>query len=76
MEWGSAQVSLSGLMTEPRLHLPCSHVGDTGAASGALGVCLAAQGLRGRWSSTPGSLVVSRSERGEVGSVLLHAVNT
>ncbi|PTL83415.1 hypothetical protein DAT35_15695 [Vitiosangium sp. GDMCC 1.1324] len=73
LEWGSARVSLSDLLAEPRMHLPCAAVGDTGAASGALGVCLAAQDLRGRWARTGQSVVLSRSERGAVGSILLQA---
>ncbi|MFP2928404.1 hypothetical protein ACLESO_25060 [Pyxidicoccus sp. 3LG] len=75
LEWGSARVTLSDILAEPRLHLPCTQVGDTGAASGALGVCLAAQDLRGHWTRTQRALVLSRSERGEVGSVLLKSVD-
>lgn len=75
MEWGSALVGLSDVLAEPRLHLPCIQVGDTGAASGALGLCLAAQDLSGQWTRTSRALVVSRSEQGEVGGVLLQSAH-
>ncbi|MFL5348293.1 MAG: hypothetical protein ACJ8AT_26155, partial [Hyalangium sp.] len=71
MEWGSALVRLAGRVAEPRLHLPCVSVGDVGAASGALGACLAVHELSRGHARTPHALVVSSSEGGEVGCLSL-----
>lgn len=73
MEWGSALVRLAGRVAEPRLHLPCVSVGDVGAASGALGACLAVHELSRGHARTNHALVVSSSESGEVGCLSLQA---
>jgi 3-oxoacyl-[acyl-carrier-protein] synthase I len=73
MEWGSALVRLAGRVSEPRLHLPCVSVGDVGAASGALGACLAVHELSRGHTRTKQALVVSSSDGGEVGCLSLQA---
>lgn len=72
-EWGGAVVRLHPRLAVRKLHLPCSQVGDTGAASGALGVCMAAQGMERPGPPLP-ALVISSSARGDVGCVCLHPV--
>ena len=73
-EWGGALVRLEQRLGRSLLHLPCGSVGDVGAASGALGVCLAShamasrQGLRGR------ALVLSSDVEGAVGGIYLQDV--
>jgi 3-oxoacyl-[acyl-carrier-protein] synthase-1 len=76
MEWGSALVRLAGRVSEPRLHLPCVSVGDVGAASGALGACLAVHELSRGHARTPHALVVSSSEAGAVGCLSLQAASS
>ncbi len=73
MEWGSALVRLAGRVAEPRLHLPCVSVGDVGAASGALGICLAVHELSRGHTRLKQALVVSSSDGGEVGCLSLQA---
>ena len=72
-EWGSALARLADRVGDVRLHLPCASVGDTGAASGALGVCLATHALSCRHTRLASALVVSSGERGAVGSIALRA---
>jgi 3-oxoacyl-[acyl-carrier-protein] synthase-1 len=71
-EWGTARVRLKDVVGEPAVHLPCASVGDVGAASGALGVCLAAHALSRGHTRTGHVLVVSSSHWGNVGCVSLH----
>ncbi|NMO14691.1 hypothetical protein HPC49_20020 [Pyxidicoccus fallax] len=72
-EWGCARVRLTDLLGEPELRYPCTYVGDTGAASGAVGVCLALHALTRGFAARGEALVLSSSEQGEVGSILLGA---
>lgn len=73
-EWGRARVRLEQRLQASRLHLPCTSVGDVGAASGALGVCLALH-ARDPFQDTEGlSLVLSSSDQGEVGCMVLQPV--
>jgi 3-oxoacyl-[acyl-carrier-protein] synthase-1 len=71
--WGSTLVRLRPSLAEPHVHLAASAVGDTGAASGALGLCLASYGLTWGHARTRHSLVVSCSEDGAVGCVAVQA---
>jgi 3-oxoacyl-[acyl-carrier-protein] synthase-1 len=70
-QWGAALVRLGQRLMEVRIHVPCVSVGDIGAASGALSVCLALQSFRRRWARRSHSLVVSASDTGEIGCVLV-----
>jgi len=64
-------VRLGQRLMEVRVHVPGVSVGDIGAASGALGVCLALQSFRRRWARRSHSLVVSASDTGEVACVVV-----
>ncbi|RKH55507.1 hypothetical protein D7V93_22715 [Corallococcus llansteffanensis] len=70
-EWGSAVVRLSEQLGSPRLHLPCVSVGDVGAASGALGLCLATHTLQRGHTRQGSALVLSSSVEGDVGCMVL-----
>ncbi|WP_426756609.1 hypothetical protein [Myxococcus sp. Y35] len=72
-EWGTALVRLSEALDAPNVHLPCVSVGDIGAASGALGVCLSVHAFSRGHSRTGQALVVSSSPWGTVGCLRLHA---
>jgi 3-oxoacyl-[acyl-carrier-protein] synthase I len=72
---GFARVRLGKHLADPKIHLPCTAVGDTGAASGALGVCLALHSLVRGCSRTGYALILSSSEDGKVGCVSLQAVS-
>ena len=72
VQWGTAQVHLAGRLASARSHFPASSVGDTGAASGALGICFAIH-LLNRAERGPRCLVSSSSEEGGVGCVALRA---
>jgi 3-oxoacyl-[acyl-carrier-protein] synthase-1 len=67
LAWGHALVRLHDKLGAIRVHTPAGSVGDVGAASGALGVCLAIESQRRRWASSPLSLVVSTSSTGQAG---------
>jgi 3-oxoacyl-[acyl-carrier-protein] synthase-1 len=74
-EWGYAQVRLSNwLRADHRLHLPATSVGDTGAASGAVGICSAVHAFRRRCAKTETAIVLSSSDRGDVGCVVVGAM--
>jgi 3-oxoacyl-[acyl-carrier-protein] synthase-1 len=70
-EWGTVIVRLIDRLESPRLHMPCVSTGDTGAASGALGMCLAIHLLSRGHSRTGRVLVTSSSASGETGCVAL-----
>ncbi len=72
-EWGTALVRVGEELHAPNVHLPCVSVGDVGAASGALGVCLAVHGFVRGHSRTGQALVVSSSPWGTVGCLRLHS---
>ncbi|MBZ4422589.1 hypothetical protein [Myxococcus sp. RHSTA-1-4] len=74
-EWGRARVRLGQRLEEPQLHLPCNSVGDVGAASGALGVCLALHARDPFRDPEAPSLVLSSSDLGEVGCMVLQPVH-
>ena len=70
-EWGCVRTRLATRLGAARLHLPVTCVGDVGAASGALGVCLAAHDLLRGHDRQAHALVISSSEHGEVGCMSL-----
>ncbi|MCY1080164.1 hypothetical protein [Archangium lansingense] len=71
-EWGNARVRIA-----PRLDgalkwvLPAASIGDVGAASGAVGLCVAIRSLVRRYATGRRVLVVSSSEWGDVGAILV-----
>jgi len=71
--WGHAQVHLSRAIDFDRCRtfLPAESLGETGAASGAIGVGLALYNLE--QDRTGSALVISLSENGAVSAVRLHA---
>ncbi|WP_164014629.1 hypothetical protein [Pyxidicoccus trucidator] len=72
-EWGTALIRLGEHLDAPNVHLPCVSVGDVGAASGALGVCLSVHAFARGQSRTGQALVVSSSPWGTVGCLRLHS---
>lgn len=71
-EWGHALLRLRPYLGEGlHLMLPATSVGDTGAASGAVNVCVATRALVRGYARAEHILVVSSSERGQVGAVCL-----
>jgi len=73
-EWGHARVRLSDIIGDrTRTILPCSSVGDIGAASSLLGVGIAARSFARGYASGSRALVSSSSEHGDVGAILVRA---
>ncbi len=74
-EWGMAQIRLNPRLREPSVQLTAVTVGDTGAASGALGACLAIHDLTRNHNRSGQALVVSSSHWGNVGCFALHSAD-
>jgi 3-oxoacyl-[acyl-carrier-protein] synthase-1 len=74
-EWGMLLVQLRtlGLGEAVTSWFPTEGFGETGAASGALGLCAAVRGLQRRYSPSPTPLVVSISDGGERAAILVSA---
>ena len=72
-DWGSALVRLGHRIGAVRAFLPATSLGDTGAASGVLGVCLAVHLLR-RGVARRDLLVVSRNEAGATGCLAIRTL--
>ncbi|PTL80674.1 hypothetical protein [Vitiosangium sp. GDMCC 1.1324] len=71
-EWGHARVRLAQHLEESsRWVLPSVSVGDVGAASGAVGLCVAVRSLVRRYSRGRQVLALSSSEWGDVGAILV-----
>jgi len=72
--WGHARVRLSEPLGERvRLVTFCASLGEVGAASGAVAVCIATRSLARRYAFGPRCLVVTSSEDGLSGCVLVRA---
>ncbi|MFY0526214.1 hypothetical protein ACN28I_24790 [Archangium gephyra] len=72
--WGFVQVRLRDRLGErTRLLLPCTSLGDVGAASGAVGVCMATRAFARKYAMGEQALIVSSAEHGEVGAIRVHA---
>ncbi|WP_437274743.1 hypothetical protein WME90_26190 [Sorangium sp. So ce375] len=70
--FGATAAQLSPrLLGATRLVLPASSTGDTGAASGAVAVACAAHALQRGYAAARSALVVSSSESGEVGALVI-----
>ncbi len=71
--WGNAYARLCQLpgFRPSRLIVPASSVGETGAASAALGVCLAAHVFARGFAKENKMLIVSIAENGDVGAILV-----
>lgn len=73
-DWGYARVRLSEELSERcRLVTPGTSLGDVGAASGVVGMCIAARSFARGYASARRTLVVSSSEYGHRGASVLSA---
>jgi len=69
-DWGSARVRVGqDIAEEAALMLPCASLGETGAASGAVAVCLALCALQRGYAGGRHVLIASNSEDGYAASV-------
>ena len=73
--WGHAQPLLLRHIdfARTRLLLPCAELGDTGAASAAVAVCLGTRAFVRGWARGPRALVCSISESGDASVLVLAA---
>lgn len=77
-EWSNALVRLSGLFPgfgDVSLSYPAISFGDTGAASGAVAICTAVWALVRGYAPSSFPIIVSSSDKGERGAVLLTEFN-
>ncbi|WP_143196074.1 hypothetical protein [Archangium sp. Cb G35] len=75
-ELGSAWVRVRGqLGDDVRIIAPAESLGDTGAASGAVGVCVAVRSFSRRYSRTGQAVLLSSAEAGQVGAMVLRRVD-
>ncbi|MFY0527361.1 hypothetical protein ACN28I_30855 [Archangium gephyra] len=71
-ELGSAWVRTRGRLGDGvRIIAPAESLGETGAASGAVGVCVAVRSLSRRYSRTGQVVLLSSAEPGQVGAMVL-----
>jgi 3-oxoacyl-[acyl-carrier-protein] synthase-1 len=69
-ELTSAMIKLAGQVSETsRFTLPCDSLGETGAASGAVAVCMAARSFARNYDLNGQALAISSSEYGQVGAI-------
>lgn len=74
-EWGSLQVHLHAAHSDWKLEnawFPAIGFGETGAASGAVGACVAARGLERGYARSRSALVLNTSEDGARAAILLN----
>ncbi|HYO71589.1 MAG TPA: hypothetical protein VEU33_36480 [Archangium sp.] len=72
--WGFVQVRLRDRLGErTRLLLPCTSLGDVGAASGAVGICMATCAFTRKYAVGEHAVIVSSAEHGEVGAIRVRA---
>ncbi len=73
-EWQSVLVRGRGVLGDPyRVDSPAAQLGSLGAAAGPLGLALACHGFESGWAPAEGALVLTSSDGGERGAVLLAA---
>ena len=71
-ELGNVRVRTQNeLSSAANFSYPAMSVGEIGAASGALSICVAAKALQRRYANGQSVLVISSSETGEVGAVTI-----
>lgn len=63
-QWGVTAARLGQRLAHAKVHLPCVSIGDIGAASGPVGVCMALEAFRRGWARTDSALVVTNSDTG------------
>lgn len=73
-EWGCAQVRCSRLLKQD-LHMviPAASLGDTGAASGVIALCLAVRSFIRGYASRHHALVLSSSEHGTIAAMVVQS---
>ena len=73
-ELGFARVRLAPTLgPEARFWFPCTALGDVGAASGAVGLCIAVRALVRGYAESSAALVLSSSDHGAVAAACLAA---
>jgi 3-oxoacyl-[acyl-carrier-protein] synthase-1 len=72
-EWGTCLVHLQAASAPQHAqhNLPAIALGDTGAASGAIALCLAVRAFERGYARAPRALVWSRSDQGWLGAAVL-----
>jgi 3-oxoacyl-[acyl-carrier-protein] synthase-1 len=76
-EWRANELAGARLRLHNKVHpesplvLPCSCLGEVGAASGAVGMCIAARAFTRKYSKGDRTLILMSSERGDVGAACL-----
>ncbi|OJT24230.1 hypothetical protein BO221_13695 [Archangium sp. Cb G35] len=71
--WGHTRAHLTSTLGSIREVIPATSIGDVGAASGALGVCIAARSWTRKYALTEHALVCNTSDSGVVGAIALGA---
>jgi 3-oxoacyl-[acyl-carrier-protein] synthase-1 len=72
-ELGGALARLGAALGDVRFVYPAASVGETGASSAAVGLCLAARAFRRKYAKSNASLVVSLSDAGEAAGIRIEA---
>lgn len=72
-EFGGALARLGGALGDVRFIYPAASLGETGASSGAIALCLAARAFRREYAKSNASLVVSLSDAGEAAGIRVEA---
>jgi 3-oxoacyl-[acyl-carrier-protein] synthase I len=70
-EFGGALARLGRTLAEARVVLPAASLGDVGAASGGVGVCVAARAFARGYARSHESVVMSLAETGRVAAIRL-----
>lgn len=71
-ELASAKVRMGNkISTNARIIIPCESTGETGAASGAVAVCVAVRSLIRNYSTNDEVIITSSSEYGHVGAACI-----
>jgi 3-oxoacyl-[acyl-carrier-protein] synthase-1 len=73
IDWGNALVRRIRALAEPVLWCPALWFGDTGAASGAVALCLAARAFERSYAPAPWSLVLSSADGPDRAAVIVTA---
>ncbi len=71
MVWGHAQTHLVGVLAANRVQLPSRQLGDVGAASAVVALCLATRAFVRRYSGDRRTVVCSVSDDGRCGAIVL-----
>ncbi|RJS21811.1 hypothetical protein DRW03_15845 [Corallococcus sp. H22C18031201] len=75
-EFGSALARLGSTVAEARVVMPALFLGDTGAASGGVSICVAARAFARGYARAPEAIVLSLAESGRVAALRLVSPHT